>query len=242
MASTSPTEPEYRLADHVRACHVDGQVVLLDLNRDRYIGASGPALAAAAHWISDWPAPKQRMDDFAPDKGVEAWVHEVKAAGLITTSLPTTPGCRRLEEAQESLPIPDSPPGGGIQWRRLANIASSTFIAARWLKRYSMAEIAANVRRMRQGAEPHMALATQDMRTAAGWYLRMRPFAISSQDECLHDSLTLLRFLAAERHYPWWVIGVRTRPFAAHSWVQAGSTVLNDLHENVRGYTPILFV
>jgi hypothetical protein len=70
----------------------------------------------------------------------------------------------------------------------------------------------------------------------------MRPLVITSHDKCLHDSLTLLRFLAAEKLYPSWVVGVRTRPFAAHSWVQSGDLVLNDTHEYVRGFTPILVV
>lgn len=70
----------------------------------------------------------------------------------------------------------------------------------------------------------------------------MRPLVITSHDKCLHDSLTLVHFLASEHFYPQWVIGVRTRPFAAHSWVQAGPLVLNDVHEYVRGFTPILVV
>jgi hypothetical protein len=64
----------------------------------------------------------------------------------------------------------------------------------------------------------------------------------TAHDRCLHDSLTLVRFLATKRLFPRWVIGVRTRPFAAHSWVQSGPTVLNDVHEHARDYRPILVV
>jgi hypothetical protein len=35
---------------------------------------------------------------------------------------------------------------------------------------------------------------------------------------------------------------VTTRPFGAHSWVQDGTMVLNDQHEHVRGFRPILVV
>ena len=74
---------------------------------------------------------------------------------------------------------------------------------------------------------------------AVSAYLRLRPLLFSARDRCLHDSLTLVTFLAAEGILARWVIGVRVRPFAAHSWVQHEGLVLNDQHERVRGYRPI---
>jgi len=47
--------------------------------------------------------------------------------------------------------------------------------------------------------------------------------------------IALSRGLAADL-----VVGVRLNPFAAHSWVQAGSHVLNDRMDSVRTYTPVL--
>jgi hypothetical protein len=80
------------------------------------------------------------------------------------------------------------------------------------------------------------------MRDAIATYDRLRPLVLTKHDRCVHDSLTLLGFLASEGLFPHWVIGVKTGPFGAHSWVQSGATVLNDLHENVRRYRPILVV
>ncbi len=80
------------------------------------------------------------------------------------------------------------------------------------------------------------------MRAAVAAYLRLRPFALTSHDRCLNDSLTLVHFLASQGLFPQWVIGVRVRPFCAHSWVQSGGVVLNDLPERVRAYEPILVV
>lgn len=73
-------------------------------------------------------------------------------------------------------------------------------------------------------------------------YLRLRPLLFTARDRCLYDSLTLVTFLAAERISAHWVIGVRIRPFAAHSWVQHDDVVLNDQHERVRAYRPILVI
>lgn len=56
------------------------------------------------------------------------------------------------------------------------------------------------------------------------------------------DSLVLIEFLALHDVFPDWVIGVKTLPFTAHSWVQTGRFVLNGNPGYVRGYVPILVV
>jgi hypothetical protein len=38
------------------------------------------------------------------------------------------------------------------------------------------------------------------------------------------------------------VIGVKLRPFAAHSWVQSGPWLVNDRIDMIRAYTPIMAV
>jgi hypothetical protein len=52
----------------------------------------------------------------------------------------------------------------------------------------------------------------------------------------------LLEFLAARGLAADWVFGVRTWPFSAHCWVQAGGIVLNDTVERVAPYRQILRV
>jgi len=60
------------------------------------------------------------------------------------------------------------------------------------------------------------------------------------QNNCLPRSLAF-RWLCYRRGYrARLVIGIRIRPFAAHSWVQDGDVVLNDAKEAVRPYRPIL--
>ncbi|WP_431261872.1 lasso peptide biosynthesis B2 protein [Roseateles chitinivorans] len=82
----------------------------------------------------------------------------------------------------------------------------------------------------------------ESVRLAALAFERLRPLAFSARDRCLHDSLSLVFFLFAEGLSARWVIGVKTNPFGAHSWVQSGRTVLNDQHEFVRAFRPILVV
>ena len=73
-------------------------------------------------------------------------------------------------------------------------------------------------------------------------FLHLRALYFTTKDECLFDSLVLVEFLARHGLYPTWVIGVSTNPFKAHSWVQVGDRVLNDLPERVSMFTPILVI
>ena len=59
---------------------------------------------------------------------------------------------------------------------------------------------------------------------------------------CLFDCLALLQFLARYSLFPQWVYGVKLQPFGAHCWVQVGDTVVNDIMDNVKTYTPIMSI
>jgi hypothetical protein len=80
------------------------------------------------------------------------------------------------------------------------------------------------------------------LRSAVAVYERLRPLLFSARNRCLQDSLALVSFLARERLLARWVVGIKTRPFGAHSWVQCGEIVLNDQHDHVRRFRPILVV
>lgn len=68
---------------------------------------------------------------------------------------------------------------------------------------------------------------------------RLLPWA-PRQEACLFRSFMLLSFLREQAQDANWVFGVRTRPFEAHCWVQAGPVVLNDSLDHVRNFVPIM--
>jgi hypothetical protein len=74
--------------------------------------------------------------------------------------------------------------------------------------------------------------------SAARRFQRMRPF-IPWLSRCLPHALLLRAYLRRTGCPSTLVIGVRIFPFEAHSWVQAGDTVLNDDVERVAAYTVI---
>jgi len=78
----------------------------------------------------------------------------------------------------------------------------------------------------------------QEVADAFEWTSRM----IRSHDQCLARSLAATRRLTVLGVPAELVIGVRLRPFAAHSWAQVKHFLVNDHIDTVRTYTPILAI
>ncbi len=161
------------------------------------------------------------------------------ARGLLTDRCVDVSPRDCIEEACLSLNAEDAHPASidGKTWHIVQSAAS-----AAWSLRFgTLFSIARSVGARRPRLEGHMAPATAEaMRKAVTAYQAMRPLLFTAKDRCLYDSLTLINALACEGLYPQWVIGVSARPFAAHAWVQSGPCVVNDQHERVRRFTPIL--
>ena len=60
--------------------------------------------------------------------------------------------------------------------------------------------------------------------------------------KCLIRSYTLLRLLRRNGFDARWVFAVKTWPFEAHCWLQAGSVILDDVPDRLLAYHPILVV
>lgn len=73
-------------------------------------------------------------------------------------------------------------------------------------------------------------------------FRHMRLWTYSASRACLFDSLVLFQFLHRRGVSTTFVLGVRTKPFIAHAWVQLGDLVLNDSLERVTRFTPILVI
>jgi hypothetical protein len=73
-------------------------------------------------------------------------------------------------------------------------------------------------------------------------FVWLRPFVYAEANACLFDSVALADFLYRHQIFPEILIGVRTQPFAAHSWVQHHGFVLNSIPDDLTSYTPILSI
>ncbi len=73
-------------------------------------------------------------------------------------------------------------------------------------------------------------------------FRRLRPFLFTANNRCVFHSVALLEFLSRYDCFPSWVIGVKSSPFAAHSWVEQDGFILDSTPEEICFYTPILTV
>lgn len=243
--SAPTSDKKLRLADHVRACRIDNQVILLDLKRDRYQAVGGTPSAAMSNLITDWPVAETKRHTPQPASERSALASLLKALTaetLLVNAGTAAPSRPHLDEALDSWHPSDTDGPPSVSLQDMMQIAWSAAGAAYWLQRHPLAQIEDKVMCLRRQSRRRVATATDELRWQVSKYMRLRPFVLSARDRCLHDSLSLIRFLGARGLFPQWVIGVRTRPFTAHSWVQSGDLVLNDQHEHVRAFHPILVV
>ena len=245
MLSNVAPAKELRFADHVRACRIDEQVILLDLKRGRYQGVDGTRSASLSNLIADWPTGESRPPQSPPStqsSAVSAVLKTLAKQAMLVRASGAPPSRSQLDEPLGSWHPSDTQQPSDVTLQDMLQLARAAAVAACWLQWQSLARIEGNVMRLRRKAAQRVSPRSDDLHWQVSKYMRLRPFVFSARDRCLHDSLSLIRFLGARALFPQWVVGVRTRPFAAHSWVQSGSLVLNDLHEHVRAFHPILVV
>lgn len=229
------------IAPHMRACEVEGQVILLDLLRGRYLGLGPSQARALACRVADWPVGQVPANtDVSAGPDVCSLAARLLDQRILSTKPGATPKPPSIELPTQSLSAQPSAHGASITPIRVLRFLRAASSASLLLRLRSLNAIAALVSNRRQRSPRRRIAEADDLNGAVAAYVALRPLAFTIRDKCLFDSLALLQFLAAEGNHPHWLIGVKTRPFAAHSWVQSGPLVLNDDHEHVRSYRPIL--
>ena len=235
----------YGLANHVFVCRDEEYIVVLDLRQDRYFTLEAAKTAALGVEIPGWPAsapanavPSRLVDEVALPLQRRGWLLEEprdpRDATPVKAPTPEAELVAGGDFARTPLKI-----GPGIL---LSFVAASLF--AKFALRFTRFERVVNrvARRRARRAQANQPLDLVRARQLVAAFGRMRVFLFSTRDECLHDSLAVLEFLARYGLYPNWVFGVRARPFEAHCWVQHAGIVFNDTVEQVGAYVPIMVV
>jgi Transglutaminase-like superfamily len=243
----------YFLAPHVHLCLAGKQVVLLDLERDKYLALAHSH--SIGKWVHGWPA-LSRVEQRAV--GYDTWavpapaplepadqrtLGKMVALGMLVTdpALGKVAEPVRIDEAKVSLVEPHLLERPDATWGHFWSLCRA-HLAARWtLKRRPIKEVAEEVLARKKRATAAVApLDANRVRTLAAAFLLLRPILYTAHNACLLDSLTLIRFLALYGVFPDWVFGVKTEPFQAHCWVQQGGYVFNDSPDFVGEFAPIL--
>jgi hypothetical protein len=237
---------EYFLASDVYGCEIDDGAILLELTAHKYFAIGSPYVHALRHAVPDWPRAAGRNDNDCLDRNgdAERLLEELTQKGFLTRSgarkksgvLSVTPAENSFAMANRSeLDYPIGP----LDAIRFA----MAFLRATRDLRLGRLKLIVNrfdARRASGFAATDTDIQLERVEQLVKIFLRLRPWVYSAKSACLLDSIALMEFLAYYRVTPALVIGVNTKPFAAHAWVQMGSTVLNDTPEHVHEYTPIM--
>jgi hypothetical protein len=233
----------YLLAPHVYPCVSGQHVVLMDLERDKYVAVE-PADRLAA-WVRGWPVAAREALAASPGAAAEpdALIPRMLAQGMLVTDpavgKPAIPVV--TVRAQRSLIEFDLDGRAQASAAQLWRFGGSCLRARLSLKLRPIRSIVESMgeRKARRAAPEADPVRLRALVTA---FARLRPLFYTLRCACLLDSLTLLHFLGAEGIHPDWVFGVKTDPFDAHCWVQQGEVLLNDVPDRVRQYSPIMVV
>ncbi|BBB14052.1 lasso peptide biosynthesis B2 protein [Sphingopyxis sp. FD7] len=212
----------WQLAPGTGFCEAGGELVFLDLTRDKYLAMRGEDRAAFD---------RLRIGEANDSDAMTRLV----ATGFITRS--DRPGT--IEPTQINVPCRDlaSEPDPGFSPLMALAAARSLSWARRAMRPGHIAATIAALAREK-------AALSSDSGTAAdlaGRYAACR-WIVPIAPRCLIDALALDRILLARGQHAALVFGVRLAPFAAHCWLQTKDCVLTGTAADANNYTPILAV
>jgi hypothetical protein len=220
--------------------------VLLDLKRNRYFGIGYREARSLSTLATNWSAASMTsghsLEPMQPEEAVRLAEALIKA-GFLTAVAPSEPG-PSIAALESNATLTSVGHEVSTAVRLHLHHIVAFLRACMWAKRavdsrllYSIAcEVAAT-----KAAAPQTIDLERTIELVCV-FRRLRPYAFAAKDQCLFHALALLKFLAHYNICPTWVIAVRPKPWAAHSWLQLGSFVLDCNPEEICEYTPILAI
>ncbi len=229
---------------HTRVCVTATGAVLLDLKRNRYFGLgyreARSLSTLAANWSAASTSSGGALEPMQPDDAARLADALIKA-GFLTPLAPTEPG-PRFAAIDSSATLTSvgyeftaTPP---LHLHHIVAFLRACIWAKRAVDSRLLYSIACEVAEGKASATLDVDL--EHTIELVSVFRRLRPYAFSAKDQCLFHALALLKFLSHYNIHPTWVIAVRPSPWAAHSWLQLGSFVLDCNPEEISGFTPIL--
>jgi Transglutaminase-like superfamily len=236
---------QYFLRNNVHACHLADGSVFLDLNIQKYLSIDSRQSLALSLLVEDW-VPKKDWNPDSPmsDEESRAFAEALNRRGLLTRHLHDANHCRATYLASSdgiefAGRYPDDP---SIRLVHLTRFCHAYLSVRARLRLRSLQQIVSENRRRKIDVSRKPRAEDFDVRALVNIFRRIRPLFYTAHDNCLFDSLVLIQFIRNFSITTSWILGVSTRPFGAHSWVQYGGLVISDSLEHVREFSPILIV
>lgn len=224
----------YQLRNGLSYCEVDGRLVFLDLEQDRYFQLPDTLSHAFRGVIGDRRQPTEHAD-------VEALLaRNILVASTVPTSRPVP--CQRVVSPPDrsALELPERARVSAPVVLEVGILVASARLELRARRLGRLLDSVVERRDRSAGSAPADGTAATmgPVLEASALFHRARAY-VPFEPGCLLDSIALVRFLSRRHLRADIVLGVTLDPFAAHCWVQAGAWVLNDSVGNAMAHTPI---
>ncbi len=214
----------WRLSPGTGYCEVDGELVFLDLSRDKYFALRGNDRAAFERLRVGEPNDSEAMG-------------RLVATGLLARAQEST------DLSATSIEIPARDLSERSEERFSVAMAIATAMSLRRARGAMRPErIAATVDdRRRRKAKLGVPGSDRAATLIAARYAASR-WINPAPPRCLIDALALDHILLSRGLAATMVFGVRLAPFGAHCWLQTPETILTGTAAEARNFTPILVV
>jgi hypothetical protein len=229
---------------YVYCCAFRDGAILLNARTGDYLGIAAQYLPALSASIVDWPTSSQpsTTESIQHVEQSDNLLAELRKRGILTNSESSRPAIHLAEPLTSLSAIGQARASNKIPMRHgIAFIAALVRVLV--MRRKDRLEPIINWLQRRQSAIARCSSADiNEISLLLSSFERMRVWFYTANKKCLFDSLVLSVFFSLARRSCTFVIGVATKPFLAHSWVQVEQTVLNDTVEHVELFRPILLV
>lgn len=220
---------QLRLHRDLSFCRVDGHLIFLDIQNDRYFRLAGSLESALVIYLDGGNAPDSSVRKLIERKIL---IDGPVDSDCISPALTRIPTRSAMEEA-----IHAKRTSAGEILDTLAIVCSTQL----QLKTRSLKQILGNVAGLREKrtSRPSSSRHGESHVLNAAAAFRSARLYVPIDTCCLLDSIALVKFLARREIHADLVFGVTADPFSAHCWAQYGTTVLNDALGHALAHTPI---
>ena len=235
------------LHENVYACQTPDGAVFMDLESGEYMGVDLQTIDMVGPLIEGWPTSNIR--NRAMNQSVDAGMiqHAIQTLTVTNTLLTDSPDMGKSASFPTVRPTSAIALRGNIVPRPRVNgihVLVFCWACIKALFDIKFKSMVSTVRRIqvRKLRNCEIGKERSDLVELVRVFRFLTPLLYTAKDRCLFDSLALVEFLAAYKWFPTWTLGVTTRPFRAHSWVQNEALILNDRLETIELYSPILAI
>lgn len=217
--------PDFALQEGIRFCICGEQVILLDLQAERYSALPQSCNDDFRRWLTG--------ENLGPS-GLRALDGLVQKG--IVCAAPS-----RSDDRAPSPPMPTSRINTSLVQPSLRSVGEAITARLTWAWRAKHWKLKRQTEHIAQLPRPDSTSTARDHRPIARAF-EVADLVLGSHDICLERSFAMLSVYRRYGLGAQAIIGVQTAPFAAHCWVQNGETALNEEPDRAQLFTPILVI